>query len=393
VAIYSGTTVLLELPTGGLADSLGRKRVYMMAVAVHLMALVVFLGAYDYFTVALAALILGVGRSLSSGSMDAWFVDEFTASRPHSDLQGALAKANAVIPLGLGVGSLIGGVIPMTLGGALHGILGSSVYSANLMIAAVVDIIQLVLTSFLIKETVWVPRIGGVKEGFRDVPRVVKTSVTYGVKDRTLSMLLLTILALGFGIAGLELLWQPRVTALIGSGSNTWILGVLAAGYFLTTSVGSVLITPICSRLNNDLLLVMAILTAALGAIMITLSAQASIATFTLFYLLTYLVMGMSSSPYGTLYNSQVPSEHRSTMLSFQSLVAQAGGLVGSVILGWVAGVAGIPSAWALGGGVVAISSLGFIVLIMRRRRGTVQVEEPRQVTTGQADRAPPPSP
>ena len=36
LAIYSGTTVLLELPTGGLADSIGRRKVYLLSVTVHM---------------------------------------------------------------------------------------------------------------------------------------------------------------------------------------------------------------------------------------------------------------------------------------------------------------------------------------------------------------------
>jgi hypothetical protein len=50
-------------------------------------------------------------------------------------------------------------------------------------------------------------------------------------------------------------------------------------------------------------------------------------------------------------------------MLSFQSLVAQIGGLLGSVLLGFTAGGAGIPVAWLVGGVVVVSSSLGFVYL------------------------------
>jgi hypothetical protein len=53
------------------------------------------------------------------------------------------------------------------------------------------------------------------------------------------------------------------------------------------------------------------------------------------------MILGMTNSPYGALYNNEVPGDHRSTMLSFQSLVAQIGGLLGSVLLEFMAGEGG----------------------------------------------------
>lgn len=375
LAIYSGTTVLLELPTGGLADSIGRKKVYILSVVIHIASVLAFLFSFDYLTVAAAALLMGVGRALSSGSIDAWFVDEFKARSPKGNLQQALAKANVFIPLGLGAGSLIGGVLPMTGGVVLQASFGASIYAANLLTVLAVDLGQIVLTRVIIRENVEARGSESLTDGFRKVPAVIATSIEYGVRNRSILILLLVMATFGFSVTGLELLWQPRVGEIMGGDAQTWVLGVLAAAYFFITAAGSALVTPLCIRLRNDNALVMAILMIAMGLSMLFLSLQGTILPFAALYLMTYLIIGMTNSPYGAMYNDQVPAEQRSTMLSFQSLVMQGGGLAGSVMLGFLAEAAGIPTAWAVAGAVVGVSSLA--MLVFRRRQATISESSP----------------
>jgi DHA1 family quinolone resistance protein-like MFS transporter len=372
MAIYSGTAVLLELPTGGLADSIGRKRTYILSVGFHMAALTAFLLSFDYLTVALAALLMGTGRALSSGSVDAWFIDEYKRVAPGASLQRALAHAYVFTPLGLGAGALIGGLLPMAMGGYLADVFGASVFAANLLAALTADGVQIVLTERLIHEHVDARR-GGLAKGVHQVPEVVSTSMRYGVQNRTVLVLLMVMVAFGFGISGLELLWQPRISEIMGTEAQTWVLGVLAAAYFAVTAAGNMLITPVCARAKNDYLAIMTGLYLLFGLLLVVLAAQNGILLFATMYLAVYLVIGMTESPYAVLYNEQVPEERRSTMLSFQSLTMQGGGLLGSVILGFVAGSQGIASAWTVAAAVVAISSLGFVLLKIRARRSAAE--------------------
>lgn len=365
LAIYSGTTVLLEMPTGGLADSIGRKNVYLTSLIVHLAAVLAFLMSFDYSTVALAAALMGAGRALSSGSIDAWFVDEFKARSPHGNLQRALARVNVFIPLGLGMGSLLGGLLPMTLGVMLQGSWGLSIYAANLIVVLAADLVQAAVTKIIIKEEVMNRERGTLVGSIREVPSVIASSIQYGVRSRPVLVLLLVMAVVGFGLTGLELLWQPRVQALMDGSAQTWVLGVLAAAYFLVTALGSALVTPLCARLGNDNALAMALLLVSMGASTLLLSLQSAILPFAAVYLMTYMFLGMTNSPYGAMYNDNVPAERRSTMLSFQSLVLQGGGLAGSVLLGYLAGGMGIPFAWSVAGTVILLSSA--LMLYYRR--------------------------
>ena len=72
-ALYSGAVLALELPTGGLADAAGRRKVYVISLVFSSSGLIILLFASSFITVACAVLFLGAGRALSSGTVDAWF--------------------------------------------------------------------------------------------------------------------------------------------------------------------------------------------------------------------------------------------------------------------------------------------------------------------------------
>src|SRR5512135_2265850 len=117
VGVYSLTIVLLEVPTGGLADVVGRKRVATLAYGCIALASLTFLFAFSLPVFLLAFVLNGIGRALSSGALDAWFVDALQAAGPDVDLQPELARANTVALLALGGGALLGGLIPQVFAG------------------------------------------------------------------------------------------------------------------------------------------------------------------------------------------------------------------------------------------------------------------------------------
>ena len=109
---YSLTIVILKVPTGGLADAIGRKRVAVMAYSCALLTGIVFLFAFSFPVMLIAFILNGIGRALSSGALDAWFVDSLQAVDPEIDLQPAFSKAGTFILLSLGIGTLLGSALP-----------------------------------------------------------------------------------------------------------------------------------------------------------------------------------------------------------------------------------------------------------------------------------------
>ena len=70
--------------------------------------------AFSFEGFLLAMILNGIGRALSSGALDAWFVDSLQTAEPDIDIQPPLAQAGTVTLLALGLGTLIGGFLAGT---------------------------------------------------------------------------------------------------------------------------------------------------------------------------------------------------------------------------------------------------------------------------------------
>jgi MFS family permease len=348
LACYSATTILLELPTGGLADTIGRKRTYLLSCMFSLFAGFALIVSWDLLTAALALVIYGIARALSSGTMDAWFVDEYKKEHGEQGLQKALAKAGFYTPLAIALGSLLGGALPMVFG-TIH-IGNAGAYSFNLVLEAA-------------------PKGGGKAFSPAKLKEVLVVSAKYGFNNRITRVLLISMAVLGFGIMSIELLWQPRVQEIIGE-SDTLVLGILAAGYFFASALGSLAATRLP---EENQAWTMAGIRLASGLIFIIFALQAKLFGFALFYVLLYFVASVGDSPHAAIYNAQAPSEVRATLLSLQSLVMQLGAMTGSLVLGFVAQATSISTAWIVGGAVVAASCLCYVYLadLMRKAKKT----------------------
>lgn len=371
-ALYAGTTLLLELPTGGLADALGRKRVYLSSLVATFLGVITVAVGRGFWQIAPGVVLWGIGRALSSGTIDAWFVDEFHRLAPEGNLQQATALANVFIPIGICVGSLLGGVLPMTLGPLLANVGRLGVYAVNPLVKAVFLIVQFILTIVLVREPI--PEAGrpGMAAGLRMFPRILATAVEYGIRNRVVFLLLLTTLAWGFSFAGLESFWQPRVKTIMGAGTRTWIFGLLSAGYFLAGSLGSLLITPLCRLFRDRYELVLFLARSLMGGLFLVLALQQGILGFSLFYLVLFMANGMGNSPHAAIFHREVPGETRATMLSLDSLCLSAGALLGSLLLGFLAGSYSIPASWFVGAGVIGTSGLLYLLVLQRGRRDRI---------------------
>ena len=374
IAAYSATTILLELPTGGMADLVGRKRVYMISLLFLFLAGLALLISWDFITVMFAVVINGAARALSSGTIDAWFVDEFKRKNPDGNLQESLAKAGIFIPAGIGLGSLLGGLLPPLSEQLGVSSWGFGPYALNLLAFEIVIVIQSLLTYVLVVEVFERDKGASRSIGMRGLSGQLSTAVIYGVKNRAVLVLLVAIAMLGFGIASVELLWQPRVQEITGNSMETWILGVLAAGYFFSSSVGNLLSTPTCRLLKNNYPAALSVMRVAIGLSLLFLAWQETVLGFAFLYFVMFLFNGVTDSPHATMFNNHVPKKVRSTLLSFQSVMLQLGGLCGSLIIGFIAKTYSIPVAWTIAAVVILLSAGTYLILM------TAKLEsQPRQ--------------
>ena len=358
MGLYSLTIVLLEVPTGGLADTIGRKRVAILAYSIILISGLVLLGAFTFPVFLFGFILNGVGRALSSGALDAWFVDALKAADPDIDLQPAFAKVGTFTLLSLGVGTLGGSLIPGFFNNLPAD--GTTIFtplSMPLAISGALYILLLLAVIFLIKEerpstneNTWLESLG-------EIPTMVKTAVALTRQNNIILLLLGVTSASGFALISFESFWQPHFANLFGgSEGNTFWFGVIMGGSFLVGMLGNMIVTPISKVLGKRYGLVAAIFQGLRGIVLIGLALQSNLPIAVLLFWLVYLNMGAVNSPHSTMLNEQIPSEQRSSMLSIESLASYLGGAVGGILLGYIAKELSINTAWLIAGGALVLS-------------------------------------
>jgi MFS family permease len=373
VAVYSATTMLLEIPTGGLADSIGRRKTYLLSMLFGLITGIAFFFSRGMGMFLVASIGMGVTRALSSGAMDAYFVDAYNEEVQGSNLQGYLAKLELFSLAGVAAGSFFGGLYPQFLGPFFADLWGMTRYYANAAALIVFAGLQLALTLAIIKPDAprstkqEARRVGKsrrtnpLRTGLARLQGTMRTSFQIVVRKRVFRLIFGGALVIGLAISILEQYWQPQIQAIYGDNSLGWILGFLTAGYFLSGALGNIVIAGLGKLFKNHYTRLVAVLRAGAGLLFIILALQDGTVGFTVFYFLIFFTVGLLSSPQNTIFHRHTPSRQRSTLLSVESLFFQGGGLISSLALAAVAQHVSISAAWIIAGVAFALSALIYL--------------------------------
>jgi MFS family permease len=374
VAVLSVVIAVLELPTGGLSDTLGRRNVYMLSLGAQLVAAGILVVAFHPLLIIVGFFFLGTARALSSGCMDAYFVDAFGEADGSGDLQRFLAKLGAAIPLALAVGGVVGGYVADTSFAIRsdHLVVQLDQYSLLFLVVIAVILMQVLLTMLLIPTEAQRPGFSGFVTGVTQLPATMKSAYRHALSNRIVLLLLLGTASWGIAFSALEQYWQPFVNSLTAEDSPTRLFGFLSGGYFLVGAVGSLAANGVFRLVGPRYATTIVVLRIVIGASFLVLALTESVATFAVVYFVLFFLNGISSSPEQTLLNKSIPGEVRSTVLSVESLFMQAGGGIAALVWGIVSQYYGIALAWQLAGGIFLLSGAFYLFIA---RRGEISSE------------------
>ena len=365
--VYSLTTMVMELPFGGLADSIGRKPVFLTAVIASLISLALFLSTSDFYVLALSFAFIGFGRALRSGTLDAWFVEAFKAAAPDVDVQPALAKVQWANALGLAIGAILGGVLP-NIFGALAKRIGFSIYDVSYGVSFGVMLGVFVFTMLAIVEKPRPKDGNALWQGFTSVPTVIKDAGLLALKHPTLSLLLGSLAFFLMATNPVEVLWPTHARPMLDQSYASTVIGVVTATYFFAIAFGASL-SPIISRIfKRRHAMTLAAAFAGLACAQIALALQGGITGLVAVFILYSVILGAGETPASTILHGCVGDHQRSTMLSLRSLIQQLGAALGLVIAGAIAEIYSTPVAWIVGAVFLVIA--GGLALVLVRWLG-----------------------
>jgi MFS family permease len=354
VSCYGLTTALCELPTGGLADVVGRRPVLIAAAVLFFAGAILYGLGQSLLVLALGSIVSGMARALDSGPLQAWFVDAVHAVDPKADLKPGLARGNAVEAAALGLGALAGGamasLVPLPARDAPVVTL-----SVPFLVSAAISVLSTAAIARWVHEPARArhPRFRTV---LVQVPATVRTGVGLAARPGALRRMTLLSACLGVTLVGVELLSPVSFAQLLGGeDAAAGPYSVLVTLAFFGTSAGSS-IAPATARLLRSPArgLGLATLFAAVAMLGIAAPGFALAATS---YVVLYVLLGIGEPLASDITHGSAVSEQRATVLSVQSLTLQLSGVAAALVLGRLAENVSFVAAFAVLAGVLVLGA------------------------------------
>src|SRR5499426_746323 len=114
-AFFTAGMVLFEVPTGVVADTLGRRMSYLLGTvtlsASTLLYVLLWQTAAPFWTWAVVSILLGLGFTFFSGAVEAWLVDALRYAQYQGSLELVFGRGQMVAGAAMLAGSVAGGVI------------------------------------------------------------------------------------------------------------------------------------------------------------------------------------------------------------------------------------------------------------------------------------------
>jgi MFS family permease len=358
-AVQGMVVLLLELPTGGLADALGRKPVLLASSVFALASYVTSSLAQVPLAFALAGGLAGVFRALDSGPLNAWYVDEVTTATTGTERPVAVARglsgASSVIGISIAGGAVAsGGLIAWAPFGRDDNLAGPFV------VAAALAVVHILATVVLMSED-RSHREAGVWRSVRATPAVVVAGVGLLRRSRVLRALVAVELFWGFGMIAFESMMPIRLSELVDDRDlAASLMGPVTAAGWGVAAIGAAAVTLLVRRWS--LTAISVTLRLVQGATVIGMGLAWGPVGLVVGYFATYAVHSAAWAVYETLLHEQSDNEHRATVLSLASMAMHPAASLGSITLGAIATGVSTSAAIIVGGVVLALAAPLFLV-------------------------------
>lgn len=348
LGLYALTVVILELPTGIMADIFGRKKTFCMSLIISAMSFVVILFGRGFPVMCIGMMLYGLNRALASGSFDALFIDYYIDNFGKEKLHNITTRLSVLEALGLSAGAISGGFFPKV---SAYYFPNLGTYDLNLIIRILLTVTVAALSIIFITETKKVEKHERIS-----IKQHVKNSSSFVMKNTTVICIFISVFSTGFFLSSLETYWQPHFISLLPDKSMMGLLGLMAFLYLGAAMLGSIASNKLIKKykLNSKKMYLTLRLLLAISLILTAL--QTNIPSFISLYASIYLLFGMANIPEGAILNGETPSEIRASVLSTYSFIFQIGGLSGSLLYSVIINYVSIPNIWMIAACIVLIT-------------------------------------
>jgi MFS family permease len=356
-AAFSIGTVLFEIPTGVVADTVGRRASFLLSVLVLAASTLAYVALAEagggVIAFSVVSVFLGLGYTFYSGAMEAWLVDGVRGLGYQGEMDPVFAT-----------GQMIGGAAMLvgTIGGGLLG-------QIDLAIPFVVRSGLLVLLFGLAFSGMHDIGFQSKPVTFRTLPAeanaVAAAGVRFGWRNRPLRLIMIAGAIQGGVFMWAWYAWQPYFLELLARDA-VWVAGVVAALLAVAMIIGNSLvqvITRYCGRRTTILL--WTAVAFSLTSIAVGWATSFAVALGAL--LVGSVAMGVQMPVRQAFIHGMVPSAERATVVSFDSMIGGIGAVGGQAGLGVYSDRQSYSAAYIVGG-VITLAAVPIVWMVRRNQ-------------------------
>ena len=354
-ALFSVGMVVFEIPTGVVADTLGRRISYLLSVAVLASTTLLYLVAAEagagLVVFGAVSLLMGLGFTFYSGALEAWLVDALDTVADESGLDHVFARGQQVSGSAMFIGTITGGFL-------------GQIDLAVPFIARTVLLVGLfVIAASLMHDIGFEPRRVRMAEIPGEMRQQAAAGINYGWSQPGLRLLMISASIRGVFFGWAFYAAQPYFLELLDRDA-VWVVGLVTAGLSLATIVGNQIVDVLSRRCRRrSTLLIWASGVSTVAAVLIGVTSNFWVAVAAL--LIVAGAMGVMMPVRQAYLHALAPSEHRATVVSFDAMVSSVGGVGGQVGLGAVSDARSFSAGYIVGG-TFTVLSLPFLFAVRR---------------------------
>jgi MFS family permease len=354
-AFFTAGMCLFEIPTGVVADAWGRRTSYLLGTVVlsasTFLYYLLWVSHGPFWQWAVVSVLLGLGFTFFSGAVEAWLVDALGATGYTGSIEAVFGHAQVVGGTAMLTGAVGGGVLAQAT---------SLGFPFLVRVGAL--LVMTVVAAIFMRDLGFTPdRTVPAREAVR---AILRASVRHGLGHRPVRWLML---AAPF-VSGVSFYafyaMQPYLLELYGDEGAYSVAGLAAAIVAGSQIVGGLVarrLRAAFARRTTAIILATAVAGVALGALALTRSFIVALGL-----LVVWGLVEAAALPVRQAYlNDLIPSQQRATVLSFDSLMGSAGGVVIQPVLGRAADVTSYGTSYAFG----ALFQLAAVPFLIKSRR------------------------
>lgn len=312
-SISSLAIVIFEVPTGALADKLGRKLSTIIGACLWALGLIILIIAKKFYIFAIGEIVFSLGMTFSSGADVALLYDSLKILGREKDFQQIEGRARSFSLYGQAIGSVVAGFV----------------YKINIHLPLIISVIFMIITGLIafnfFEVTVEHEKSTSSKNYFTQICE----SGNYILNHEKLKAIILYLMVFYVFYRGSFFLYQPYMQAVHIPveffGIIFFTFNIIAG---LTSSHSHKIMKKTKPKTLMFLSSLMIISFLFLGLTKVWIGVAA------IFF--QQMARGLYSPVTGKYLNKNIPSDKRATILSFVSLLTNLAGAITYPVIGLI---------------------------------------------------------